>query len=766
MATPIAVLSLIKRRTRDWPVLALVLWGAGTAARQITSASITPLAAVLTVAEVVTIAAAFRLGGPLRNPWYSGGQPLRLAVCFVTVPLVASTLAVLAEHGSAATLQAWLTRYSGKVLGMLILTPLLLSWTDPQVRSETGFGGGRSHVGSTLASLVCIGLVLQEWYPPLVLLTFPVVIAVAWSHGLAGVTLVLSGAGFAGLAATVAGHGAIVDVVTPATSQLAQIQGLQLYLVAMVFASLPLAILLARQKALAQALARSNQARAEFLSVMSHEIRTPMTGVLGMADLLAAEPLTIKQQSFVEAMRASGDHLKAVIDDILDYSRIESGRLVIEPVTFELAELLEQLRSLLDPIAKAQGLALAMSVDSGVPPVLLGDVTRIKQVLLNLIGNGIKFTPAGKVMLRVRVDEGGEQVCLAFVVTDTGIGIAVDKIELLFQPFTQADASTSRTYGGSGLGLAISRRLAEGMGGKLTVKSEPGVGSTFTLFVPLKEAVSASAPAKPRAAPVHGRPKRILIAEDVDINRAILRTALGKQGHELVFAENGEEAYERARDEDFDLVLMDVQMPVLDGVAATRKIRALAGARGRVAIVGLTANVMAQEQGAYLEAGMNECQRKPIDWPALTQAINRYDGGGTRSSQQAATVTASQAAADGQPLVDEVRLGSLREFASKEEVAELVESGMRAICTAFSRLAETTDRDVVAKEAHRIKGTAGTLGLARIGEISARLETTAESGLPCGHSLRELYAAILQTGGTLNLPDTLEGVKPPSDKMA
>ena len=306
---------------------------------------------------------------------------------------------------------------------------------------------------------------------------------------------------------------------------------------------------------------------------------------------------------------------------------IESGKLELEHTSFSISELLEAVRSLMTPQAIERGLDLTLELDESLPPILKGDPTRLRQVLINLVGNGLKFTNRGGV--RVSASHRQEQdgrIRLRFEVRDTGIGIPKEKQAELFKPFVQADSSTTRRYGGSGLGLAISKRLVEAMGGTLGVDSLPGVGSRFWFEVVLETGDAAAAePAELDPATVP--PRRILLVEDVELNRRLLQMMLSAHGHEVIFATNGAEAVELVARERFDVVLMDVQMPVMDGVEATRQIRQMAGPAREVPIIGLTANVLASEQERYLAAGMNACLTKPIDWAQLFAALARSGGG-------------------------------------------------------------------------------------------------------------------------------------------
>ncbi len=383
------------------------------------------------------------------------------------------------------------------------------------------------------------------------------------------------------------------------------------------------AIVLTDQRRLGAELLRVADARAEFLAAMSHEIRTPLTGVLGVVDLFEMDDLTPRHQGYVESIRISGRHLLNVINDILDFSRIETGQIDLECIDFSLPALLGRLKTLLDPLARERGVRLNFNIPADSPPIVQGDPTRLKQVLLNIAGNGIKFCPQGEVDLTMsytREPEGTYR--FRFEVQDTGIGIPVDKQKDLFLAFRQADHSTKRRFGGSGLGLAISKRLIEAMGGEIGFESCEGRGSLFWFEVPLAQGDPVRLPTEAQASRRLPLRRRILLAEDVELNRDIIRATLERDGHEVVIAENGREAVDLACGSSFDIILMDVHMPEMDGLEATRAIRRLPAPVGDLPIVALTANVMAAEQAKCMEAGMMGVVMKPIDWDRLRAILD------------------------------------------------------------------------------------------------------------------------------------------------
>ena len=390
----------------------------------------------------------------------------------------------------------------------------------------------------------------------------------------------------------------------------------------------------------------ANRAKSEFLTTMSHEMRTPMNAILGMADLLSESSLRAEQRDYVRVFQKAGANLLELINDILDLSKVESGHVELESIVFDLGIVLERVIEMMVSRANDQGLQLILEVRPDVPSNLMGDPNRLRQILVNLIGNALKFTPQGSVTLRVEREPalsgaGGAPNWLRFNVIDTGIGIAADKIKMIFERFTQADSSTTRRYGGTGLGLAISKGLVELMGGRLGCTSEVGKGSTFFLSAPFEVrqqgAPLASDEPAAIANPVAGAAAqqagcRILIAEDSEYNVVLIRAYLKNSGFELDVAENGKIAVEKVIATRPDLVLMDLQMPVMDGLEATRAIRrweAETGAR-LTPILALTAHAAGDGIGISLEAGCNEHLTKPIKRVILLEAISRHIRGKIR----------------------------------------------------------------------------------------------------------------------------------------
>ena len=376
----------------------------------------------------------------------------------------------------------------------------------------------------------------------------------------------------------------------------------------------------------------ANRAKGEFLANMSHEIRTPMNAIIGMTDLALDTSLDKIQRDYIETVRDAAASLLRLLNDILDFSKIESKRVEMEAVGFDIRESLGGFLRPLAVGAHQKGLELAYHVDGAVPEQIIGDPTRLRQIIVNLVGNAVKFTGSGEVVVRVGV-EGGQKhgICLHFSVSDTGIGIPLSQQAGIFEPFTQADGSITRRYGGTGLGLVISRALAELMEGRMWVENRVKQGTVFhfTALFSLPETPETSrqtqcmVPLK-GLSPTERKRVRILLAEDNAVNRKLALLVLGKLGYTAQSVVNGEEAFLALQKDAFDLVLMDVQMPVLNGVEATRKIREMEKkSGGHVPIVALTANAMKGDRERYLAAGMDAYMSKPFKGDELQRVIEQ-----------------------------------------------------------------------------------------------------------------------------------------------
>jgi signal transduction histidine kinase/FixJ family two-component response regulator len=659
---------------------------------------------------------------------------------------------VLGTFNGAPQWIIFYTWFAASSLGVLTITPLLMMMRTSEWSHITAKSNRLRAIGILfLVAAVSGGTYLQNVYP-LRFVAFPFLILAAFHLRFVGAALAIAIFASISIPMTLAGYGAasLVESTSPAERVLL----LQLYLAMCVFTVMPIAaVLTGRRQLERQALAarraaeRANAAKSAFLTNMSHELRTPMTGILGMCDLLLAGNQAPEQRSIVETLERSARSFLELLNDLLDLAKIEAGRMDLESADFRVSQVMKDVQEFFAPAMSQKGLAFSVHCNPGRHDVLSGDAKRLRQVLFNLVGNALKFTDAGSVVVHCRQglqDDG--TVMAEFEVRDTGIGMSMEAQGRLFRPFEQEDSSTSRRFGGTGLGLNISKQIVEAMGGTIAVRSARGKGSTFSFQLPFVPGVAEQIEHRYAITPARigdvlkGRKLKILYAEDNATTQFLVREVMEMWGHSVEVADNGDKAVAKARAESYDVILLDMQMPVMDGVEAARAIRGGNAHGANVPIIALTADAIPENHARYVLAGCDAVVTKPIEWSVLAREIKAVIAGPTGHAGALET-EAGMPVPGTLPVFDRQRIDGLAEGLGPAVLAALLARCLAGFEQYYTDVVEniaTGDLPKTRRAAHDLKSVCAQFGALKASEIARSIEAE----LPDLEAMRTVLADL------------------------
>lgn len=669
-----------------------------------------------------------------------------VAAPLVTATAAAFTISLLAGGSALAVWPVW---FAADSLGMLIVTPVLLSI------GAVNFGSSllaflRPASITVFAALIAITLFvfLQSDYPFLFLVLGILVLA-AFKLDALGIAISVTVVAAITIGATVEGFGPM-QLIKGSTGQ--RILFLQTFLVASVLLALTVSSILAERRRLelelklARSVAeRANQTKSDFLATVSHEIRTPLHGITGFTQILLNRsdlPKPIARQ--IGMIEQASFSLQTLVDELLDFSKVEAGRVVLIDRPFSVLIFVDNCVSIARGAANLKSIEIKIEISPDVPRYIDGDESRLKQVLLNLLYNAVKFTPDGIIKLIVDVDSTDKkQPLLRFAVKDTGIGIPRDKQAMLFEKFMQVDSSASREFGGAGLGLAICKSLVQLMDGNIGLESEPGRGSTFFFTIPLRRAVGPLPNPSDNIAYISNTSSaHLLLVEDLPMNQEVAVAMLKTAGHRVDVAEDGFKAIQAVKERRYDAILMDIQMPGMDGIAASKAIRALPGSSKSIPIVALTANVVPSEIARFREAGIDAHVGKPFRRDILLRTIDQILEGRVRNSDGAEMSDSN----DDQNAPD---LNELIDMLGRDRVLTLVARFKTDLDNALKN--DPPDREQLAAESHKIVSQAGMLGFHLLSEAARALEQAALLDQPYDDALAKALREKSRAGRQIAL---------------